>query len=396
MSKKLRRLSIVVLLVAAVAFLLWWRLRPKPIAVVLHTVGRGPVELVVANTKAGTVEAVRRAKLAPDIAGRVAVLNVKRNDRVEAGQVMLELWNEDLVASLALARAQLAQAEAQHREAVLAAEGAERERERVEQLREPAIASAELLDRVTTQAAVRRAAADAAGVAVEVARSRVQVQEAALERTRLRAPFAGVVAELNCELGEIVTPSPVGIPTPPTVDLIEEGRLRVAAPIDEVDVRQVRLGLPARITLDAFPGQTFPGKVVRIAAYVTEREKEARTVEVEVAFDDSDAARGLLPGLSADVEIVVDRRADVVRVPAAAVLEGTDVLVAVPADHARGAREDLVLERRRLQIGFRNWQWVEVEAGLSAGERILTSFDREGAVEGARVRAEPEAQAASR
>ena len=89
--------------------------------------------------------------------------------------------------------------------------------------------------------------------------AQVEVATARLERTLLRAPFDGVIAEINGELGEFVTPSPVGIPTPPTVDLIDSTCLYISAPIDEVDAPAVRIGQQALITMDAFPGRKFPG-----------------------------------------------------------------------------------------------------------------------------------------
>ena len=135
-----------------------------------------------------------------------------------------------------------------------------------------------------------------------MAEARVDVTKAHLERTQLYAPFAGVIAEINGELGEFVTPSPVGIPTPPTVDLIDASCLYISAPIDEVDAPRVRAGLPARISLDAFPDRVFPGHVRRVAPYVLDQEKQARTVEIEAEFDDPEKA-GLLAGYSADVEV---------------------------------------------------------------------------------------------
>ena len=77
-----------------------------------------------------------------------------------------------------------------------------------------------------------------------------------LEETYLRAPFAGIVAEINGEIGEYVTPSPPGVATPPAVDLIDYSCLYVTAPIDEVDAGDLHTGLPARVSLDAFRGET--------------------------------------------------------------------------------------------------------------------------------------------
>ncbi|PIQ40119.1 MAG: efflux transporter periplasmic adaptor subunit, partial [Thalassolituus sp. CG17_big_fil_post_rev_8_21_14_2_50_53_8] len=86
---------------------------------------------------------------------------------------------------------------------------------------------------------------------VQNAKASVAVQQARLAQTQLRAPFAGIVAEVNGEVGEYATPSPPGVATPPAIDLIDERCLYVRAPIDEVDASVIRVGMDARVTLDA-------------------------------------------------------------------------------------------------------------------------------------------------
>ena len=108
---------------------------------------------------------------------------------------------------------------------------------------------------------------------VGVSEAQRDIATARLERTLLRAPFDGVIAEINGELGEFVTPSPVGVPTPPTVDLIDSTCLYISAPIDEVDAPAVKTGQQALISMDAFPGRRFPGFVRRVAPYVLDVEK---------------------------------------------------------------------------------------------------------------------------
>jgi hypothetical protein len=132
-------------------------------------------------------------------------------------------------------------------------------------LREQGLASEEAAERAVGNAESTAAACTAAHDLARVADAQVDVVTARLERTLLRAPFAGVVAEINGELGEFVTPSPVGIPTPPTVDIIDTSCLYISAPIDEVDAPFAKPGLPARISLDAFPDRAFPGEVRRVA-----------------------------------------------------------------------------------------------------------------------------------
>ena len=186
--------------------------------------------------------------------------------------------------------------------------------------------------------------------------------KAELERTRLVAPFAGVVAEVNGEIGEFVTPSPVGIPTPPAVDLMDISCLYVSAPIDEVDAPRIRVGMSANISLDALPGEIFAGTVKRIAPYVLEVEKQARTVDVEVDFICPQDCENMLPGYSADVEVVLDEKDAVLRVPTEAILEGNQVLEIKPVAFDKG-------HAVRRWIARDNWDFV-----LSIGDDHTDEF----------------------
>lgn len=381
------RLALRILLLAAVLAAggawLWQATRPQPVAVRLASVEQGPVEATVANTRAGTVKACRRSKLAPATGGQVAGLPVREGDRVRAGDVLMTIWNEDLEANVQLAGSEVSAAAARVREACLNAEVAEREAKRLQRLSEDDLVAEEQVDRATTRAMASGAACEAARAAVEVARARVTAARAAVDRTVLRAPFDGVVAEVNAELGEYVTPSPPGIPTLPAVDLIDHRCLYVTAPIDEVDAPAIRTGMPACVSLDAFPERLCGGRVRRIAPYVLDREKQARTVEVEVELEGVDAGMALLPGYSADVEIVLDRRERTLRVPTEAVLPDDRVLVYREADGT--------LEARRFEPGLANWSYTEVRSGLDAGTPVVVSVGREGVADGARAAPEDDA-----
>ena len=159
------------------------------------------------------------------------------------------------------------------------------------------------------------------------------------------------------------------MPTPPAIDLIDDSCLYVEAPMDEVDAPKIHPGQAVRISLDAMPGRHFPGKVKRIAPYITAVEKQARTVDVEATFDDPAAPGTLLVGYSADLEVILAVREDVVRIPTSALLEGSRVLVA-------GADGRLI--ERRIKTGLSNWEFVEVVDGLQAGERVVISLERAG------------------
>lgn len=357
----------------------WYFTRPAPLRVQLAKVERGVVEATVSNTRAGTVKACRRAKLAPPAGGQIANLLVKKGQRVKADQVLLELWNEDLQAQERLAQEQLATAKTQEQQACVQADLAEKEAERAQQLREKGFISAEGLDQKVSAAKVSRSGCEVARSQIEQSRSRIAVARASLQRMVLRAPFSGVVADISGELGEYATPSPPGIPTLPAIDLIDDSCMFVSAPIDEVDAANIKVGQEARITLDAIKGKTFAGKVKRIAPYVLELEKQARTVEVEVEFVEPPNEENLLVGYSADVEIVHDSHKNVLRIPTQTLLEGKHVLF-------YGANG--ILEERTVTTGLANWEHTEITSGLNEGDQIVKSLDRTGVKAGARVQQE--------
>ena len=377
----MRRIALVIALLVAAGLALYWATRPKPIAVAVAEIATGKVETTLANTRAGTVEACQRTKLSTIIGGRIEYLGVKEGDKVAKGQLLLKLWNDDQQAQAELARAQIALSARRGDEACIAAVNAENEAKRQAELRERGFVSPSKEEAARTEAAVRRAACNTARADVAQAEAKLKATRVEQGRVALYAPFAGTVAKIVGELGEYSTPSPPGVPTPPAIDLIDDSCLYVKAPMDEVDAPKIRPGQTVRITLDALPGRTLPGKVRRVAPYVSAVEKQARTVDIEVDFDRPGEAGPLLVGYSADVEIVLETRDAVPRIPTAAIQEGGRVLVLA------GDR----LEERRIRSGLANWEYTEVAEGLQAGERIVTSLERAGVKAGARASAETKA-----
>ena len=358
--------------------------REQAVAVSVKTAEQGIVEQTVTNTRAGSVKARQRARLAPAIGGRIATLNVRKGDKVEAGQLLLTLWNKDLLAELELAEKQAKVAEAAAREACLMADYTERQGERLTELRKNRSTSESSYDEAVAVAAAKKAACRAAQAQREVNSARITAARAMVERTIIAAPFAGIVAEVNGEIGEFITPSPPGIATLPVVDLINLESLYVAAPIDEIDAAQVRPGMEARITLDAFPQRVFAGKTRSLSPYVLEQAKQARTVEVEVDFQGSVDDVNLLVGYSADVEIVVAGRSGTVRIASEAIKKDGSLWVVDP--------ESKRLHSRKIVKGLSNWQFTEIREGLAAGEQVVTTIDRRGLVEKAAVVVEVEDQ----
>lgn len=250
--------------------------------------------------------------------GTVAKLHVDFGDDVTAGQLLAEIDTVAVVkARLAEARADL---ETARREAVSTASLAEeacvladvavRRARRKTELLGRGLASTEETEQAsgdadagTASCAARRAAARVSEAAIAAVQARVARYEAELERSYIRAPFAGRVLDVHARPGEFVGPDGV-------LELGRVGSMYAIAEVYETDVRNVRNGMRARVSSSALPGD-LSGTVERIRPKVQKLDeigtdpaarKDARIVEVEIRLDDSTAAANLT-NLQVDVEI---------------------------------------------------------------------------------------------
>ncbi len=357
-NKKIALAVVIILVVLAMSF----NRGQDPIKVSAIFPEIRTVEHTVSNTRAGTIDACRRSKMSPAIGGHIDSLPVKEGDEVKKDQVLLELWNKE-------AKARVQAAEMNAKQVCILSARAEKNAQRKTELRQKDLASEDETEIAVSNAASQSAACDAA-------LANVKVTQASLERTMLIAPFNGVVAEIEGELGEYVTPSPVGVATKPTVDLIDSSCIYISAPIDEIDAPEVHSGMKARIMMDAFGDQEFPATVRRVAPYVLDLEKQARTVEIEAVFDNPDKV--LLPGYSADIEVIIDRSENTLSIPTQAVMRDNFIYLI----------DSEKLVKKQIEVGLSNWQYTEVTKGLTIEDQIVLSVDREGVKAGVQVEVE--------
>ncbi|HEV8702828.1 MAG TPA: efflux RND transporter periplasmic adaptor subunit [Candidatus Polarisedimenticolia bacterium] len=350
-------------------------IRPDPVPVTVYRASRGVVEETVTNSKAGTVKARRRAKISPEIGGRAAFIGFRPGDRVRKGEILLKINARDLEAALALAMQDLATSRASAQEACLAADLAQRDLKRTLGLKDDRIVSAEMLDRLQSQSDAAAARCQAARANVERAQAAIDLARANLNKAVLRAPFDGVIADLKAEVGEWVSPSPPAMMIPPVFDIIDPTSIYVSAPLDEVDAGRVATGQPARISLDPYPNRSFKGRVARVAPYVQDIQEQNRTFEVDVDFEDANFTRTLLPGTSADIEIILKAVENVLRMPTYALLEGDRVLV-FNGGHLKAVP---------VKTGMRNWEFTEIREGLQENDPVVVSLDRAEVKEGVRA-----------
>ena len=371
-TRRLLGLLIVVVVVVALRLTVW---RPGAIPVEVFVAEIGRVESTVVNSRAGTVESRLRAEMSPGISGLVSSIPAKKGQAVRRGEVLLQIDDAEHRANARLAQRSLEAAQANAREAALDAEQAERDLKRAEGLAERNLGSEQNFEEAQTRAQVTKVEATAADARVKQAEASLELARATLAKTTMRAPFDGVVLDVTTEVGEWISPSPPGVMIPAVVDVIAPDSLYVSAPIDESDVALLRLDQPCRITLDAYRDRAFTGRVTYIASFVETTQQQNRTLEVEANFLETDLPENLLPGLSADVEVILEAHEGVLRIPGFALLEGDMVLV-VDGDR---------LVERKVETGLRNWEFVEVLGGLAEGDRVVTSLDRPEVEAGARV-----------
>jgi len=381
-TRWLKRLAILAGLAAGVVGLRFTLLAPEPVPVTVFRAAAGHVEETVTNSKTGTIKSRRRAQMSPEIAGRVRAIPVRAGTRVKRGDVLVQLADQDLRAQLTLQRRSLDAARATERQTCAAAQQTGRDLTRIRALTEARVTSTAEFDRAQSTDVASAAACDAAHAHVEQTRASIEAAQVALAHTVLRAPFDAIVADVNTEVGEYITPAPPGVPIPPVVDLFDSSSIYVSAPLDEVDVKKISLGLPVRVTMDAAPGRSFEGRLTRIAPYISDRLEQGRTFEVEVELVDAGVRASLVPGTSTDVEVILRAHEQALRVPTYALIRDRAVMV---------VRSHQLVEVP-VNVGLRNWDFVEITSGLSPGDLVVVSLDRIDAKAGANVRVESEVQ----
>ena len=297
-----------------------------------------PAEAATELTASGYVSSERRSVIAPKIAGRLDRLQVQEGQKVQAGEVIARLDDSDERVQLAHAQAQVAAAQAQLAAAQANAIQAHDRFRRNEQLaRAGALAQLDLealraQDRAAA-AAQRQARANLLAAQRLEAAARLR-----LDDTVIRAPFTGTVARKLADEGAVLAPAALDQPNVGgIVELVDLGALAVDAEVSEDQLRKVRPGQPALVTLEAYPDKVFRAHVGRIRPEI---DRSKGTAVVKVEFDQP--PEGVLPDMAAKASFLSrplepGDLAESRRVPSSAVVrrEGRTVVFTVENGHAR-------------------------------------------------------------
>ncbi len=310
-----RRWLVPAIVIVAIALAGWWYVsqRGQSDASAYRTaaVERGEIRTAISAT--GTLSATATVDVGTQVSGTLQSVDVDFNDKVTAGQVIARLDPSTLQARLEQASAALSSSRAGLAEAQATAKNAEADYSRKAEL-----VGRQLIARTDADQAL--AARDQARARIGSANAQIRQQQAAvssaqldLEKTVIRSPVDGVVLERAVEPGQTVAAS---LQTPVLFKIAGDLRkMEIVLAIDEADIGQVREGQMARFTVDAFPERNFTGRVqqVRLAATNT-----ANVITYPVVVEVNNPDQSLLPGMTANAEIEITRKADVLSVPNAA------------------------------------------------------------------------------
>ncbi|MCC7032815.1 MAG: efflux RND transporter periplasmic adaptor subunit [Acidobacteria bacterium] len=356
----------------------------------LASVERGPMVRSVVAT--GKVEPITKVEIKSKANGIIERLAVDVDQLVESGQVLAELDKENLRArlrearaNLEAARAALTAAEAQAAKHEIEAEApdvafAKAAYDRARSLNEQKLVSQEALDQAKTtyeqavnrqraagsQALIGRAKVNEARAQVAQAAAAVERAEEELANATIKAPIRGTVLTRDVEIGSPVSSIlNLGANASLVLTLGDIDRVFVRGKVDEADIGQVRLDMPARITAESFKDRVFSGRVTQISPIGVEKDN-VTTFEVEVSIDNP--GKELKANMTANAEIVLEEHADALIIPEAAITYDADrnawVEVADPtADKGR--------RRTAVKVGIGNGTKTEVLDGLKPGEKVI-------------------------
>jgi RND family efflux transporter MFP subunit len=333
----------------------------KPVMVRIAELKPGELRVIVNATTTSTVKSETEVTLSAQRTGRVVGLPVKEGDLVKAGALIAQL---DLTEEAVQSESALAQSKATFEET-------EKNLNRSEDLFGKGMISQQDLDAVRRTYEVVKSQYRAAASDVSVRKNYSMV----------RTPFDGVISKKYTEVGELL------LPGKQIVTIVDPDRIYVLATIDEVDVGRLGLEQPVSISVDAFPGEKFTGKIKRISPIVSGGKLETRTADVWIYFDNKQPR--IKPGMSADVEILVATLHNVLSVPSQAVIERegkkqvyvAEGSVVKPGDKA-------VAKLRPVEIGETNWSFTQVTGGLKAGNYIITTPEATGLKDNVTVKIE--------
>ncbi len=395
MTKKKWALLVILLLVAAGGTAGYVMRQREPEGIEVETARVERLEIVQTVTATGKVQPEIRVKISADVSAKITRLAVKEGGWVEKGDFLLELDRERYVAAVERAEASLRSSQANVKLCDENRTKAEKDHQRIRELWEQKLEPQSSLDAVYATYQVAAATHQSALDQVEQVRATLKQARDDLAKTRIYAPMAGTVSELNKEVGEIALGSQFQEDVILVVSNLEG--MEALVDVDENDIVSIALGQKAEIEIDALPEAVFHGEVTEIAnSAKTSREgtSEQKT-EFEVKIAITDASDQLRPGMTATADVITEVRGGALAVPIQSVAVRTPEELA-PEESEKGKKngepageapeyttdDDGFVEvvfvvaggaarARQVETGIQSETHIEIEGGLAEGDEIV-------------------------
>lgn len=303
-------LAIVAMAIAAVVAC---QMRPKPDKDPYRFAGVERGDITRSVSASGTLQALITVDVGSQISGQVTKVLVDFNDQVRAGQTLAILDPSTFQSRVAQSQADIAAGEAAVRQAQATLANAQADYNRKKTLVDGGWSSPATLDLALAAQRTAQANVAAARARVNQSQAALRIQRTDLGRTTISAPIDGIVIDRKVEPGNTVAAS---LQAPVLFTLAQDlSKVEVKISVDEADVGQVQEGQMVRFTVDAFPDDTFEGIVTQVRKQPT---TEQNVVAYTVIAEADNPQRKLLPGMTANADIVIETKRNVMKVPAAA------------------------------------------------------------------------------
>lgn len=304
----------------------------------------------------GLIEAWKEINITPDVGGKIARIHVEEGEKVRKGQLLAELDTRATRLSQEQAKAGVAVAEANSKDA-------KRNMDRMERLKKENAVSDQQNEKI-------RLAFEAAEAQLQQARAALNLANHNLDVSLMKAPFNAVVASRNAEVGDVINPMMGGFsPNSGVLTLMDFSRVKIEIDVSHQDVIRIKKDQVSLLKVAVFPGRVFQGQVSIVNLTANPVTKKFK---VEVRVDNPDLI--LRPNTFGEVTFEVETHSDALVIPQKAVLENRFVFL-VKGD---------VVEKRDIVLGLQNTNMVEILTGLNEGDMIVVEGNY-GLEDGAKI-----------
>lgn len=337
-------------------------------------------DLTHAVKAAGQIQARVAVNISAHVIGKIEKLHVEEGDRIESGQPFLQLEREIYTALRDDARARLAMATTERKQAEVALADQEIKLARARKLVEDQISPKESLEAAELAHTSAKLRIDSAAEGVNQARAALEKAEDDLQKTTIYSPISGRVVALNAKEGEVVVSGTMNNPASVIGTIADLSEILVEIEVDETDVVHVEEGQRATVAADSLPEIEFAGRVAEVGSsgYAKPQQPDVRLFRVKVLLEQPDER--LKPGMTARATIEVETKSAVVVVPLQAVVyraplgaEGTTGSGATRVEEvpALFVIDGTSARQRTVTTGISDATHVEIVAGATEGDKVV-------------------------